>query len=64
MTIKILTINVEISDQYGTSKDVLIGAFDDDKKLEAAIKYQKQKYRKHRNRVKVVEAKLNEQLGS
>lgn len=59
MTVKILTINVEISDQYGTSENKLVGVFDDDAKLGEAIKHQERKYRTRRTVIKIDEVLLN-----
>lgn len=59
MTIKILNITVEISDQYGTSENILVGAFDNSEKLDAAMKHQEKKHKNKRTAFKITEVILN-----
>jgi len=59
MTIKILIARVEVSDQYGTYEDKIIGAFDDDDKIALAIENVEQKYKTKRMVIKTYECLIN-----
>ena len=57
---KVLTVNVEISDQCGTSENIVVGVFDDEEKLQLAKEMAEEKYRDSRTYFKIIEIGLNE----
>jgi hypothetical protein len=59
---KALFVNIVTSEQYGNSKDLFIGVFDDDSKIEAEIINAKNKYASDRPIVKIIEIVINKVL--
>ncbi|MDR3445740.1 hypothetical protein [Dyella sp.] len=62
MQLTVLTINVDISDQYGTSADILVGVFDDDEAMEAAGKAAVAEHRNKRTCLKSHAVALNQRI--
>lgn len=60
MELTVLTINVEISDQYGTSENILVGVFDDEDAMQAAGKSAIAEHRTKRTSLKSRTVTLNQ----
>lgn len=59
MKVAVLIVDVEISDQYGTSEKFVVGVFTDPRKLEAAKAVSKEQYRHRRTFYQVQEVELD-----
>lgn len=60
---KIAMLNVEISDQYGTCKDVLVGVYDNDENMWDDIVVAELRYSKIRTTVVIRDVELNTAVG-
>jgi len=60
--LKIVTMTVEISDQYGTSESKLVGVFDNNTDMRIAIQEYENKYRERRTSVDIREVEINKQI--
>ena len=55
----ILTLWVEVSDQYGTSKNMVVGVFDNQRSVDIAKSKKSDEFREKRHYFKCVETDLN-----
>lgn len=62
MDLTVLIIDVEISDQYGTSEQHVVGVFDDAAALGEAKKRAEQKYRTRRTNFTETAVQVNQSL--
>ena len=59
MKVTVLIVDVEISDQHGTSEKVVVGVFTDPRKLEAAKDASEENYRHRRTYYQIQEVELD-----